>query len=302
MLQSLPLMIRSMTGYGAGSAEASGLKVAVELRSVNNRFADIKLRLPDELVPDEPGLRRRIGETVRRGRVDCEIRLEREGRAAAPIVLNRAAVEAALAAFKTLREDYGVVGEWDLAAVLRVPGVLETVRGGTPLDDGDRATLGTALDAALAALDAERAREGRRLQEDLVARVDTMSALVGAIRERAAHIPEALRTRTHERVQALLSQIPVDPARLAQEVAFLADRGDLTEEVVRLQGHLDQGRALLAEPDGEPVGKRLDFLLQEIHRETNTIASKSQDLDISRQALALKAEAERIREQAQNLE
>lgn len=291
-----------MTGYGAGSAEASGLKVAVELRSVNNRFADIKLRLPDELLPDERDLRRRIGETVRRGRVDCDIRLEREGRAAAPIALNRAVVEAALAAFKTLREDYGVGGASDLATLLRVPGVLETVRGGPPLDDGDRATLRSALDAALAALDAERAREGRRLQEDLVARVDTMSDLVGAIRERAAGVPEALQTRTHERVQALLAQIPVDPARLAQEVAFLADRGDLTEEVVRLQGHLDQGRALLAEPDGEPVGKRLDFLLQEIHRETNTIASKSQDLDISRQALALKAEAERIREQAQNLE
>jgi uncharacterized protein (TIGR00255 family) len=295
-------MIRSMTGYGQGSAEAEGLKVTVELRSVNNRFADLKLRLPDELLPFEPELRRLVLATVKRGRVDLDLRIERTGTAAAPLVLNRAVVDGALAALKTLRDDYGVQGDWDLRTLMRIPGLLERPGRADGLDPASRETVDQALSQALAALDAERRREGDALASDLLTRVSTMEGHVAAIRERAATVPEAVQKRIVDRVQQLVTQVALDPARVAQEAAFLADRADVTEETVRLSGHLVQAKSLLTDGTGEPVGKRLDFLLQEINRETNTIASKSADLEMSRRALDLKAEGEKIREQIQNLE
>lgn len=291
-----------MTGFGQGAAEAAGVKVAVELRSVNNRFADLKLRLPDELAPMEADLRRRVLGTVRRGRIDAEVRIERTGRTTAPLALNRPLVESVLGAWKTLRDEFGVLGEWDLPTMMRVPGLLEPAPAGGALTADEISAVEAALDHALSALDGARAREGVRLQADLLARVGAMDGLVRDIRGRAAGASAAARDKLLERVQALAAQVPIDPARLAQEAAFLADRADVTEEIVRLEGHLAQARSFLAEPDGEPVGKRMDFLLQEIHRETNTIASKSQDLDISRRTLDLKAESEKIREQIQNLE
>jgi uncharacterized protein (TIGR00255 family) len=295
-------MIRSMTGYGQGTAEADGLRVSIELRSVNNRFADLKLRLPDELVPFEPELRRAVLATVKRGRVELDLRVERTGESAAPLVLNRSVVDGALAAWKSLRDEYGIQGEWDLPTLMRVPGVFETASRGKELDEAARAVVDRALGIALEALDAERRREGQSLARDLLARVSSMDEHVVAVRDRAETVPAVMQRRIVERVQQLVTQIALDPARVAQEAAFLADRADVTEELVRLSGHLAQARALLAESEGEPVGKRLDFLLQEIHRETNTIASKSADLEISRHALDLKADAEKIREQIQNLE
>jgi uncharacterized protein (TIGR00255 family) len=295
-------MIRSMTGYGQGAAEAPGLKVTVELRSVNNRFADVKLRVPDDLSPFEPELRRKVLATVKRGRVDVDLRLERTGDLDVPLALNRKVVESALAAWRTLRDEYGIEGTWDLQALMRVPGVFETARTATCLDEAGRNAVDGALDLALAALDAERRREGGLLRDDLVSRVSRMKGVVADIRELATAVPEALQRKIAERVRQLLTQVALDPARVAQEAAFLADRSDVTEEVVRLDGHLLHAQALLQESGGEPVGKRLEFLLQEIGRETNTIASKSADLGVSRHALDLKAEAEKIREQIQNLE
>ena len=291
-----------MTGYGQGAAEAPGLKVTVELRSVNNRFVDLKLRLPDALSPFEPDLRRKVLLTVKRGRVDLDLRLERAAAAERPLILNRPVVEAAVAAFTTLRDDYGIPGEWNLAALMLVPGIFETNAGARVLDDEARAAVDAAVDLALAALDAERRREGSVLRDDLAARVARMMGAVAAIRALAALVPDAIQKKIVERVSQLVAQLTLDPTRLAQEAAFLADRADITEELVRLDGHLAQAQVLLAAEDGEPVGKRLEFLLQEIHRETNTIASKSADLGISRHALDLKAESEKIREQILNLE
>jgi uncharacterized protein (TIGR00255 family) len=295
-------MIRSMTGYGQGAAEAPGLKVSVELRCVNNRFVDLKLRLPDELVPFEPELRRKVLSTVKRGRVDVDLRVERTGASNLPLALNRPVVEAALQAWRTLRDEYGVQGDWDLHAMLRVPGLFEVEGEGLGLGEDAMGAVAGALDRALAALDAERRREGELLRDDLAARVSRMSGIVCTIRELAGKVPDALQKKIAERVQQLVSQVTLDPARIAQEAAFLADRSDITEETVRLLGHLEHARALLSDAGGEPVGKRLEFLLQEIHRETNTISSKSADLGISRHALDLKAECEKIREQIQNLE
>jgi uncharacterized protein (TIGR00255 family) len=296
-------MIRSMTGYGKGSAEAAGLRATVELRSVNNRFADLKLRVPPDLAAEEADIRRALLARVRRGRVEMSLALERDRAEAAGIDLDRGALERLVAAARAARDEFGVAGELDLRAVLAVPEVLRRAAAPAGLDAAGRAAVRRALDAALDALETERAREGGALRDEIVPRLDRMLALVAAVRDRAAQQPAAVRTRLEERIAALVApSVPVDPARLAQEVAFLADRCDVTEELVRLESHLRQARDLLARPDGDPVGKKLDFLLQEIHRETNTINSKSGDLEISRRALDLKSEAEKVREQVQNLE
>jgi len=291
-----------MTGYGQGAAEAPGVRVKVELRSVNNRFVDLKLRLPDELVPLEQELRRKVLATVKRGRVDVDLRLERTGVADVPLALDRSVVAAALESWKVLRDEFDVQGPWDLHAMLRVPGLYVTKGATVALDEAGQAAAAAAMDQALVALDAERAREGRVLRDDLAARVTRMTATVTAIRDAASEIPAAMQKKLVERVGQLVAPIALDPGRVAQEAAFLADRADITEEIVRLLGHLDHARTLLADDAGEPVGKRLEFLLQEIHRETNTIASKSADLSISRHALDLKTDAEKLREQIQNLE
>jgi len=291
-----------MTGYGQGAAEAPGVKVTVEVRSVNNRFADLKLRLPDDLIPFEQELRRKVLSTVKRGRVDLDLRFERTGGATAPLTLNRPVVEAAFEAWKTLRDEFAIAGDFDFQALMHVPGVFESAGAAARLDEAGKIAVDRALDIALAALDGERLREGGLLRVDLVSRVSRMRATVAMIRDAAAAVPGALQQKIADRVQQLVSQVTLDPARIAQEAAFLADRADITEEIVRLEGHLVHALTLLAESEGDPVGKRLEFLLQEIHRETNTIASKSVDLGISRHALDLKAESEKIREQIQNLE
>jgi uncharacterized protein (TIGR00255 family) len=294
-------MIRSMTGYGQAVRESSEVRITVEVRSVNNRFADMKLRLPDALASLEPELRRAVLAKVKRGRVEIDLRIE-AARGSRAVSLNRHVVGDVLAAGQALREEFGVLGDADLSTLLRVPGVLEVASPAEELDDTGKAQVVAAVEDALEALDRARTKEGAMLTTDLLERFGRMESVVAEVRARAAAVPELLGKKLVERVAQLTNGIAIDPARLAQEVAFLADRADVTEEIVRLIGHLAQARGFLARPDGEPVGKRLDFLLQEIHRETNTIASKSPDLEMSRGALTLKAEAEKIREQIQNLE
>ena len=290
-----------MTGYGQAVRESSEVRITVEVRSVNNRFADMKLRLPDALASLEPELRRAVLAKVKRGRVEIDLRIE-AARGSRAVSLNRHVVGDVLAAGQALREEFGVLGDADMATLLRVPGVLEIASPAEALDDAGKAQVLAAVGDALEALDRARSKEGAMLTADLLERFGRMESVVGEVRARAAAVPELLEKKLVERVAQLTTGIAIDPGRLAQEAAFLADRADVTEEIVRLSGHLGQARGFLARPDGEPVGKRLDFLLQEIHRETNTIASKSPDLEMSRGALTLKAEAEKIREQIQNLE
>ena len=294
-------MIRSMTGYGQGSAEIAGFRARAELRTLNNRFADLKLRLPAELARREGEIRGRILARVRRGRVEADLRIEGT-RLAPALSLNRALAEAVVAAARQLRAEFDADGALDLRAMLQIQGMLQPAEGAGGLGDEEIATVFRALDTALDALDAERRREGEALRDDLRARVARMDELTGELRRLCAGIPGILLQRLLERLRTLAEGVDLDPARLAQEAAYLADRADVTEELVRLSGHLTQVAALLSEPDGEPVGKRLDFLLQEVNRETNTVNSKSADLTVSRAVLALKSEAEKVREQIQNLE
>ncbi|MCP3978800.1 MAG: YicC family protein [bacterium] len=295
-------MIRSMTGYGQGAADLPGARISVELRSVNNRFVDVRLRLPGELSALEAQVRRRVLTKVRRGRVDLTVRLEQAAGGEVGALLDEDLVGQVLAAARALREQHGVTGEPDVATLLRVPGVLRTDPSKLEWGEAERKALFAALDQALEALDAERLREGANLQAELLEVVENMTRLAAAIRSGAGRAAGLVQQRLTQRLSELAGEVALDPARLAQEAAILADRSDVTEEVVRLDGHLEQARELLASPDGDPVGKRLDFLLQEIHRETNTTSSKSSDLELTRTALALKADVEKVREQLQNLE
>jgi len=295
-------MIRSMTGYGQGSAEIPRARITVVLRSVNNRFADVRLKLPPELAAWETALRKRCQAVIRRGRLDVGVTVERTAEGEPLPILNRALVEAAVAAERTCREEFGIEGKLELSTLLSLAGIFQTPRGEEAPGDEERTAVEHALDRALEAIDRERLREGEAMRVDLLERVGNMCSIVEALRKRAGETPGLLKTKLLERIEALTAEVEIDVSRVAQEVAFLADRADVTEELVRLEAHLDGIRSLLAEPDGDPVGKRLDFLVQELNRETNTIASKSPDLDSNRFALALKAETERVREQVQNLE
>lgn len=295
-------MIRSMTGFGQGTARGEGVVVTVDLRSVNHRFADARVRLPSWLATAEVSIRRRILARVARGRADASVNVEREPGAESGWSLDRGWVEAAVDAAKVLREEFGIDGDLDVARMIAHPEALKPAAVDKHDPERTAGVVLEAVDHAIAAHDEERLREGGRLAEEIVARVDGMRTTVSSVREAAAQVPERARARLLERLDALAPGLELDPVRLAQEATFAADRSDITEELVRLESHLDRARALLASPDGEPVGKRLDFLVQEIHREVNTIGSKVGDLDIGRAALDLKTETEKIREQVQNLE
>jgi uncharacterized protein (TIGR00255 family) len=291
-----------MTGFGQGAAEFQGLRLTVDLRSVNNRFTDLRFRVPGGVSNLEPELRRKILGRVRRGRVEVTVAVTHLDGGEIRPVLNRSLVAEALAARKVLADEFELRGELDLATVFSLSGIFKTETPELTWGEDERAALGAALDEALDLLDADRTREGAALRAEILERLATMAGLTAGVRSRAAKVPDLLRERLLHRLKALGGDVELDPARLAQEAVYLADRGDVTEEIVRLEGHLAQASGLLESPDGEPVGKRLDFLLQEIHRETNTICSKSADLELTRGALALKVEAEKVREQVQNLE
>ena len=295
-------MIRSMTGYGQASAELANARVEVVLRSLNHRYADLRLRLPSGLEAAEPKLRRAILDRVRRGRIEATVEVVPHAGSEPRPQLNRPLVEAVFSAATSLREEFGVSGQPDLPSLLAIPGLMRSASGDESWDDDRCHEVERVLSRALDALDAERSREGSLLGEEMSARLASMLETAQKIREHAEAQPAAVRQRLLGRLAALAPDVKLDPARLAQEAALLADRCDVTEELVRLGGHLEQALALLGTPDGEPTGKRLDFLLQEIGRETNTINSKSVSLELSRLALTLKSELEKLREQAQNLE
>lgn len=291
-----------MTGYGQGSVELPNVRVTAEVRSVNNRFADLRLRIPSELAAMERGLRRKILARVQRGRVELSLRVERTDGADSRPVLNRALLQEVVRASTELRQGGEAAGELDLATVLVVPGMFRPESVEIEWNDAEREALEGAIDAAMQALDQDRLREGASLQTEIAARLDAMDGLTKKVRRLAEGIPSSLRDKILERLRALGDDLELDPARVAQEAAFLAERADVTEEIVRLEGHLAQARELVGGKIGDRLGKRLDFLLQEIHREVNTVGSKSTDLQQTRLCLELKAESEKIREQVQNLE
>jgi uncharacterized protein (TIGR00255 family) len=291
-------MIRSMTGFGAGRGAAGGEEVEVEARSVNHKFIEVKVRLPRELAALEHEATRAVKERLARGGVDVAVRRTAAGGTLAPRV-DTALAEAYARAFREVRDRLGLAGDVALGDVLAADGVVR-------LDEREvdvaavRAALAAALGRALDALVAMRAAEGEALARDLEARLATIEGLAARVSELSPRAVEQHRTRLAERVADLARGVKLDPGRLEQEVALFADRTDVAEETTRLASHLAQARALLA--SGDPAGRKLDFLVQEMHREANTIGSKSQTAEISTLVVALKAEIERMREQVQNVE
>ena len=297
-------MIKSMTGFGRGEAGSGGFRVTVELRSVNHRFAEARVRVPSDLAGLEAPLQQRVLRKVARGRVDATVNVARDESSAALFEVNRAAVASSVRVARSLKEEFGLDGGLSVSTLLSLPEALRGRQGSSEPSADERKALYQAFDAALDAHDAMRSREGQIMARDLGRRVTLIRKLVRRIARKAPAVAARQADRLRERVEELMGKsgvrAPVDPARLAQEAAILADRSDITEEIVRLEGHLEQIEGLLK--DSEPVGKRLDFLMQELNREANTINSKSGDLEIGQAAIEIKAEIEKLREQVQNVE
>ncbi len=293
-------MIRSMTGFGTATAEGAGGRFAVEVRSVNHRFSEVQVRMPRDLAALEDRVRGLVQQRVRRGRVDVIVTRDEATRRPRTV---RADVELASAYVRVLRElaaSTGASGEVTLAQVAALPDVLRV--------EDERADaealwpgLTAAIEAAADGLVTMRAAEGERLGEDLLARADTIETMVVSIAARGRDVVRAYGERLRARLAELLADVPVDEPRLAAELAVFADRSDISEELTRLRSHLAQFRHTVREEPG-PVGRKLDFLLQEMGRETNTIGAKANDLEITRTIIAMKSELESLREQVQNVE
>ena len=295
-------MILGMTGYGRGQREQSGLSVAAEIRTVNHRFADVQLRMPRTLAALEPELRRSIGQRLGRGRADVSVRLEYTQGRPCRVEINHSLVTGLVEASTRLREDLGVEGVLDLATVLRFPEAVSTRTGQDEPDVQAHGLVREAIDEALVAVQGMRAAEGALIVSDLEPRLARVEELRQAIERRAAVVPDEARRRLEQRLEELIPQgAGLAPGRLEAEVALLADRSDITEELVRLAGYVQQTRELLTSSRDDVNGRRFDFLLQELNREVNTIGSKAGDSSIGTDVVELKQELERIREQVQNV-
>jgi len=289
-----------MTGFGRGAVVENGFAVTVELKTVNNRFLDVSLRLSNELQQLESTIKRLIGNRLSRGRVDVSIQFDRAEEINYEI--NRPLVTGFLAAMKEMREEFSLAGEPDLNVVARLPNVL--IPRKDELSDEFIVAVETAVSTALDDLEKMRGNEGDMLATELGSRLEEIEKRLAPIGTEADGVTEEYRQKLTKRIGEMLaksdSQIEIDQSRLAQEIAYLADRSDISEEISRLRNHIDHFRGIMAEE--KEVGKRLDFLTQELNREANTIASKTGNLTIKEHALAIKSEIEKIREQVQNVE
>ncbi|HEX7062731.1 MAG TPA: YicC/YloC family endoribonuclease [Woeseiaceae bacterium] len=291
-------MLHSMTGFARHTAELADGVLTCELRTVNHRWLDVQLRLADELKPAEAELRKRIGAVLRRGKVECSIGFRRSAGVPAPIRLNQGVIDQLHASFTALAATFPNLAAPNPVDLLRWPGVIEEPfedeQSSEPLIEASLAALG----AALTALTGMRAAEGGRIAAMLAARCADILAIAERVRARMPEVLEAARTRQKERLDAL--DIAADPARLAQELALTAQKLDVDEELDRLTSHVSEIQNVLGSE--EPVGRRLDFLMQELNREANTLGAKSADTETTRAAVDLKVLIEQMREQIQNVE
>jgi uncharacterized protein (TIGR00255 family) len=298
---------RSMTGYATVRADYGGWLIRLSVKSVNHRFLDVKLRIPESLEPYELRLRQTVRDRIHRGHVDVHVNVE-PGKSA-PVHVNRELLQAYLRAADELRQQTGAKSELDLVSLLRLPGVIAGLAPELPDSDEEQEAFGRVLEKllreALSKLDEMRLAEGRHLVEELRARLTRIGSLADQVRGLVETLRPAFVRRLETRLKELLGGTIVDPARVTQEAALLAERSDISEELDRLRSHLQQFAKLV--DDAGELGKKLDFLLQEMHREANTMLSKtpgveSEALAITGLALEIKAEIEKLREQVQNIE
>jgi len=295
-------MIKSMTGFASLTRDDEAATVAVTVRSVNHKFLDLQLRVPSTLGPSEGRLRGLVQKRVSRGRVEVAVTVLQRKTPAVDVELNETFLEALSGALERAREQGYISGAMTPGDLLRFPQALSIRERQEEEEEVEKvgARVEEAVAAALDELDAMRVREGGYLRTDL----DGRRALLAELFERAAKAAEegmaALQARLHERVRELQADALADETTIAQEIAKFVGRSDITEEVVRFRGHLEHWRALAESP--EPCGRKLDFLLQEMNREVNTLGSKAEGPAVSEVVVALKAELEKVREQVQNVE
>lgn len=293
-------MIRSMTGFGAAEGPVGGSRISVELRAVNHRFFNPSLKLPQALAKWEVEVREHLRQRISRGHLTVSARVVRDDALGA--VVDEARFAAAAEALKGLQTRHGLGGAVDVATVLRMPDVLQISRDDAGLDSATVQELLSVVEAATTALQTMRAAEGTRLAQFIAERVTSIEQAVARLERRAPERVTAQRDRLRENVEKLTGGVAVDPQRLAQEIAILADKLDVGEELDRFASHIAAFREALASNSDEGVGKRLGFLLQEMLREANTTGSKANDALMLQDVVGIKEELERIREQVENIE
>lgn len=292
-------MANSMTGFGRANVLEDGREMTVELKSVNHRYLDLGFRMPRHISFLEDDIRRRLTERLTRGHVDVFVTYRNTRSDARTVVLDPALLGAYLSAAKECADTYGLRNDLTVTSALRLPDVADVVEAEEDRDAVAKLLQDT-LDAAITELIEMRRIEGERLCSDLIARLDTVLGIRAAIALRAPTVVEDYRARLNERIAAVLQSTEIDQARLAAEVALFADRANIDEELVRLNSHVIAAKELLIQSSA--VGRKLDFIVQEMNREFNTIGSKANDKEITALVIEGKAEIEKIREQVQNLE
>ena len=292
-------MALSMTGFGRGEYSSSFYKVRVEIRSVNHRYLDLSFRIPRAYLILEDKLRTVLNESLSRGKVDVTVTIEPSLESEKKVDVDWGLADGYVNAINAIKERYGLAGELSLESLLTMPDVIRPAENEQDLEVLWEAVR-PALTEAIEALLATRKREGAAMAADIDNRLTAISALTAQMTERAPVVIETYRSRLEKRLAELTLDVMADPARIATEVALFADRSNIDEELTRLQSHLSQARDLLKSK--ESIGRRFDFLLQELNRESNTIGSKANDLALSNIVIEVKSELEKIREQIQNIE
>ena len=292
-------MVKSMTGYGRAREMRSGRDITVEVRSVNNRYLDCTVKLPRAYIFAEDAIKTRVQKAISRGKVDVFVTIDTSAADVAVVQVNEGLAKGYYDALMHLKNSFALPGDVTPEVLARFPDVLTVTKAEEDVE-AIAADICTVLDDALAAYNAMRAVEGEKLRTDVLNRLAAVETLVAQIEQNSAGRVQAYTERLYTRLKELLEDRNIDDARIVTEAAIFADKTAIDEETVRLHSHVAQYRSIL-ELD-EPVGRKLDFLTQELNRESNTIGSKCQDINITRLVVELKSEIEKIREQIQNIE
>ncbi len=292
-------MIKSMTGYGRAEESFNGCTITVELRSVNNRYLDCSVRIPRLYLFAEDAIKSQVQSAISRGKVDVFVTLDSAGADKVQVSVNKPAADGYYAALKQLAEDYGLSSDISVSLLSRFPEVLLAEKAEEDVEQMSK-DICSVLEQALVDFDQMRTREGKRLKEDILSRAAVIEEKVALVEERSPQTVAEYRAKLEARMNEVLSNTQLDPARILTEAAIFADKVAVDEETVRLRSHIGQLREMLSK--GGATGRKLDFLIQEFNREANTIGSKCGDIEISGQVVDIKAEIEKIREQVQNIE
>ncbi len=289
----------SMTGYGRGEFKAGGIELTVEIKTVNNRYLDVSIKSPRLFTAYEENIRAAIRGKMTRGHLDVYISLTDKRDREKKVNLDEGMARAYFESAEKINKLFpGLPFDVTVTSVLRYPDVLKT-EDKSAADDELISALDSALASALDNLNKMREAEGKKLEEDMLSRMDTIEQLVGKVEDRAPAVAENYRLKLQAKMKKILEGVDVDEGRLLTEVAVFSDKSNIDEELTRLHSHISQFRAICRET---LMGRKLDFLVQEFNRESNTVCSKSNDIEVTRLGLALKNEIEKVREQVQNVE